>query len=99
MQKMKIKVRKRGGGGGGPELKYLDTCSFLFLGLQQGRSAEPLSAELRLHKTLLFPLPRLHNFFFFSSHSPPSKISQISHPGAKSHGRRMSEHLTGEQAV
>lgn len=61
---MKIKVKKRGGRGG-PELKYLSTCSFLFLGPQQSRSAETLpEPELRLHKTLLFPLLRLHNFFF-----------------------------------
>lgn len=61
---MKIKVKKRGGRGG-PELKYLSTCSFLFLGPQQSRSAESLpEPELRLHKILLFPLPRLHNFFF-----------------------------------
>lgn len=73
---MKIKVRKRGGGGG-PELKYLDTCSFLSFGPWQGRSAEPSPAELRLHKTLLFSLPRLQNFFFFFSISSFPTFSDI----------------------
>jgi len=93
---MKIKVRRKGGGG--LELKHLGTCSFPLLGPPQGISAEPSSAELRLHKALLLPLPQTHRFVF-PSPSPPSHISEMLHPGVKPPARRMSEDLTGDQAA